>query len=87
MKFLILPPRLAPAHVVILPITFKADDPQAVMDYCLQLKADLEGTMYDGRPIRVELDARDLRGGEKTWSVSPCSTTCPRYMTTTRSAR
>ena len=34
---LVLPPRLAPAHVVILPITFKADDPDAVIAYCEQL--------------------------------------------------
>ena len=31
-----LPPRLAPAHVVILPITAKAEDPQQVIEYCKQ---------------------------------------------------
>ena len=64
---LVLPPKLAPAHVVIMPITFKADDPDAVLAYCKQLESDLKATMYDGQPVRVELDARDLRGGEKTW--------------------
>ena len=64
---LVLPPKLAPAHVVIMPITFKADDPQAVLDYCEKLAQDLKATTYDGQPVRVELDARDLRGGEKTW--------------------
>ena len=64
---LVLPPKLAPAHVVIMPITFKADDPDAVLAYCKQLETDLKATMYDGKPVRVELDARDLRGGEKTW--------------------
>ncbi|MFP4145464.1 MAG: proline--tRNA ligase [Phycisphaeraceae bacterium] len=65
---LILPPKLAPAHVVILPITFKADDPQKVMDYCRSLKEELTAQGYGGRAIEVEIDDRDLRGGEKTWS-------------------
>jgi len=64
---LVLPPRLAPAHVVIMPITFKADDPNAVLAYCKQLAADLKATTYAGQPVRVEFDHRDLRGGEKTW--------------------
>ncbi len=64
---LVLPPKLAPAHVVIMPITFKADDPDAVIAYCEKLATDLKATTYDGQPVRVELDARDLRGGEKTW--------------------
>ncbi|MEM8737512.1 MAG: proline--tRNA ligase [Planctomycetota bacterium] len=64
---LVLPPRLAPAHVVIMPITFKADDPDAVLAYCGQLADDLRGIEYSGSPIRVELDTRDIRGGDKTW--------------------
>jgi prolyl-tRNA synthetase len=64
---LIVPPRLAPAHVVILPITFKAEDPDAVLAYCKQLAEDLRGQTYAGRPIEVELDTRDMRGGDKTW--------------------
>jgi prolyl-tRNA synthetase len=65
---LVLPPKLAPAHVVILPITFKADDPQRIMDYCTRLRDELRAISYDGRPIAVEIDDRDLRGGEKVWS-------------------
>ncbi|MHC4910292.1 MAG: proline--tRNA ligase [Planctomycetota bacterium] len=65
---LVLPPRLAPAHVVIMPITFKADDPQAVTEWCLSLRDELRAVHYDGRPIEVEFDDRDLRGGEKVWS-------------------
>jgi prolyl-tRNA synthetase len=64
---LIVPPRLAPAHVVILPITFKADDPEAVLAYCTQLADDLRKQTFAGRPIEVELDNRDMRGGDKTW--------------------
>ncbi|MEM1033250.1 MAG: aminoacyl--tRNA ligase-related protein, partial [Myxococcota bacterium] len=59
---MVMPPRLAPTHVVIMPITFKADDPGAVMAHCERLAADLRGQSYDGRPVEVEIDRRDLRG-------------------------
>ncbi len=65
---LVLPPRLAPAHVVIIPITFKAEDPQAVMDYCNKLAADLRAIAYNEGKVRVEIDNRDMRGGDKVWS-------------------
>jgi prolyl-tRNA synthetase len=65
---LILPPRLAPAHVVIIPITFKADDPEAVLEYCRKLRDEIKAQTYDGRPIEVELDNRDIKGGDKVWS-------------------
>ncbi|MET0386859.1 MAG: proline--tRNA ligase [Polyangiales bacterium] len=65
---LVLPPRIAPAHVVILPITAKAERPEEVIAYCKQLQADLQAVRYHERQIEVELDLRDLRGGEKTWS-------------------
>ncbi|MCC7145530.1 MAG: proline--tRNA ligase [Phycisphaeraceae bacterium] len=65
---LILPPKLAPAHVVIMPITFKAENPGAVLEYCQKLAAELRAQTFAGRAIEVELDARDLRGGDKVWS-------------------
>ncbi|MEE3002537.1 MAG: proline--tRNA ligase [Planctomycetota bacterium] len=65
---LVLPPRLAPSHVVIMPITFKADDPEAILSYCRKLADDLRSQAWLGRPLDVELDERDIRGGEKTWS-------------------
>jgi prolyl-tRNA synthetase len=65
---LVLPPRLAPAHVVIMPITFKADDPESVMRYCRSLRDELRRMTFAGRNIRVELDERDMRGGDKVWS-------------------
>lgn len=64
---LVLPPRLAPAHVVILPVLHKAESASAVMEYCAKLRQALTELSYDGQPLRVELDKRDLRGGEKRW--------------------
>ncbi len=65
---LVLPPAIAPAHVVILPVTPKPDSRDAVIEYCRDLKQALEAQSYLGEPVRVELDDRDIRGGEKTWS-------------------
>lgn len=64
---LILPPRLAPKHIVIMPIYRNDAEKGNVLDYCHQLNKELQDQQYDGAAIRVELDDRDLRGGEKAW--------------------
>lgn len=64
---LVLPPKLAPQQIVLLPI-YKDDEQQTkVLSYCEELKQQLESQRYDGEPIRVRIDDRDLRGGEKNW--------------------
>ena len=65
---LVLPPRLAPVHVAILPVIHKDKTRAEVLDYCQKLAAELRGQTYHGRPVRVELDVREMRGGEKVWS-------------------
>ncbi len=64
---LVLPPRLAPLHVVILPVIRSDAEKAQVLEYCENLKREISAVTYDGEPVRVELDARDMRGGEKTW--------------------
>ena len=64
---LICPPKLAPKHVVLLPIYRSDDDKGPVKEYCEKLKKELEGQIFDGLPVRVFIDDRDLRGGEKNW--------------------
>lgn len=64
---MICPPRLAPAHVVILPVMHKTEDRDRVLEYCKMLAKELRAQTYMGAPIRVELDDRDLRGGDKMW--------------------
>jgi prolyl-tRNA synthetase len=64
---MICPPRLAPQHVVILPIAQKPEDRDRVLTYCKALKADIEAQQYAGAPVRVQLDDRDLGGGVKSW--------------------
>ncbi|WP_372721448.1 proline--tRNA ligase [Novipirellula sp.] len=63
----VLPPRLAPAQVVILPIYRDADQRTEVMQYVETLRNELMAQSYAGMPIRVEVDDRDVRGGEKKW--------------------
>ncbi len=64
----ICPPRVAPSHVVILPITFKADNPGAILEYCEKLAEELRAQRYAGHSVEVEVDSRDASGGEKLWS-------------------
>jgi prolyl-tRNA synthetase len=64
---LVLPPRMAPKHVVLLPIYRSDDDRPRVLEYCNQLRKDLEQHVYHDEKLRVLLDDRDLRGGEKNW--------------------
>src|SRR5436190_13153753 len=63
----ILPPRVAPAHVVIMPVTPKPESRAAVLEAVNQLAAQLRAQTYAGEPIRVEVDARDIGGGQKSW--------------------
>jgi prolyl-tRNA synthetase len=64
---MIVPPRIAPAHVVILPITPKPDTRDAVLAAASSLAASLRALSFAGDPVTVEVDTRDLPGGAKTW--------------------
>ncbi|MDF2940800.1 MAG: prolyl-tRNA synthetase [Gammaproteobacteria bacterium] len=64
---LVLPPRVAPEQIVILPIYRNEEDRQKVLDYCHNLQKALRGKTYAGQAIRVKMDDRDISGGEKTW--------------------
>ena len=64
---LVLPPRVATQQIVILPITPKDDTRQAVLDACQALAETLRHQLYQGEPLRVHVDTRDLNGGVKKW--------------------
>ncbi len=63
----VMPPRVAPSQVVILPVTPKPESREAVLAACRQLAGDLKAQSFHGDPIRVEVDDRDLGGGVKNW--------------------
>jgi len=62
---MVCPPRLAPAHVVIMPIARKPEDRDRVIPWCKALEQELRGIQFAGVPIRVELDARENVSGKK----------------------
>ncbi len=64
---LVLPPRIAPTHIVILPITPKEDTRAAVLDACDGLARELRAQLFAGAHLEVEVDRRDLGGGIKNW--------------------
>lgn len=64
---LVLPPKLAPAHVVILPIYKTPEERAKVLPFCEGLKKDLGAQQYAGEAVRVRIDDRDIRGGDKKW--------------------
>ena len=64
---MIMPPRLAPSHVVILPIIRKDADSEAVMAYCNETAEMIREQVYAGRPVEVVVDGRDINAGEKGW--------------------
>jgi prolyl-tRNA synthetase len=65
---MVMPPRLAPAHVVVLPIFRTPEEEASVMASCEALAGDLRAQRYDDKPVRVELDRRDMNAGEKSWN-------------------
>ena len=64
---LILPPRVAPTQVVIVPVTPKPEHHDLVMPVCEDLAEQLKSMQFHGNPIEVEIDRRDIGGGTKNW--------------------
>lgn len=64
---LVLPPRIAPLHVVILPLIKDDTDKAAIMQYCENLHQSLQAQSFSGSKILVKVDASDGRAGDKAW--------------------
>jgi len=64
---LIVPPRVAPTHVVILPVTPKPEDEESIHAACEELASELRAQSFHGQNLVVEIDKRDLGGGIKNW--------------------
>lgn len=62
-----LPPKLAPYQIVFLPVLADESKKQAVLDYTYNIKKFIETQRFDDEAVRVHVDERDLRGGEKMW--------------------
>ena len=64
---LIVPPRVAPTQIVILPVTPKPEHEEPVFEACEKLAAELKALQFHGESVTVEIDKRDLGGGVKSW--------------------
>jgi prolyl-tRNA synthetase len=64
---LVLPPRIAPTQIVILPITPKEDTRARVLETCDALALQLRGKQFENSSLEVEVDRRDVGGGVKNW--------------------
>ena len=60
---MVLPPRVASSHLVLMPILRKESERQMVMEYTEGLARELRAVRYHDGPIRVEVDTRDIGGG------------------------
>jgi len=63
---LVLPPRVAPAHVVLMPMLKDPDKRGAVMDFTQSVAAELRDLRYHDTNLAVEVDDRET-GGARGW--------------------
>src|SRR3982750_1053071 len=63
----ILPPRIAPTQIVILPITPKEESRSQILDACDKLAAELRALAYAALPLEVQVDRRQFGGGVRNW--------------------
>src|SRR5881409_3141206 len=63
----VLPPRIAPTQIVILPVTPREEARAAVLEACDKLAEQLREARYVDLPIEVEIDRREIGGGAKNW--------------------
>lgn len=65
---LILPPRVASAHIVIIPLIHKDEMKEKIFSYCYELRDKLTQISYHHDTVKVIVDEREMRSGEKVWS-------------------
>lgn len=66
---LVLPPRIAPEQIILIPVAMKEEDLPRVTQYCHDLANDLRKLNYWDEPLRVSIDKKDRRAGEKFWNA------------------
>ncbi|MBI5273719.1 MAG: proline--tRNA ligase [Chlamydiales bacterium] len=63
----VLPPKVAPSHIVIIPIVPKEELRQGILDFAAKIQKQLSEISYAGIPVDVIVDERDMTNGEKNW--------------------
>lgn len=84
---LIIPPRLAPSHIVVLPVLHKEESRAQVMAYCESLVRDLRAQTFDGARCRWSSTPATFRAARKSGRgsrrVSRCGSRWGRAMSRT----
>lgn len=61
------PPKVAPKQVVIIPVIPKPELEEVVLAFAEKAAQAISKESYNGLSVRVHVDKRDIRGGEKSW--------------------
>jgi prolyl-tRNA synthetase len=64
---LVLPPRVAPKQVMVVPIFREESEKASVFEYCDRLVKEINDVNFADGKVRAEVDKRDMRGGDKNW--------------------
>jgi prolyl-tRNA synthetase len=64
---LCLPPKIAPAHIAIVPIYRDEEEKQQVLTMCQEVENMFHRQNFEDIRIYTELDDRDLTGSERNW--------------------
>ncbi len=66
---LVLPPRIAPTQIILLPVAMNDEDVPAIREYCNALSHELSKITCFNEPIRVDIDKTNKRAGDKFWGA------------------
>ncbi len=64
---MVVPPRIAPYQVILVPVIKKAEDEEKVMAYINEMAIELKKQMPFGEKIRVKIDKRNKQSVDKFW--------------------
>jgi prolyl-tRNA synthetase len=64
---IVLPPRIAPTQIVIVPVAPKEESRPKVLEACDNLALQLREKSFGDTPLEIEVDRRDIGGGVKNW--------------------
>ncbi|MDD4556782.1 MAG: proline--tRNA ligase [Alphaproteobacteria bacterium] len=64
---MIVPPRIAPYQIVILPVIRKPEEAEEVMNYITQFQNEIKQQTAFGEKIRIKIDNRDKKSADKFW--------------------
>jgi prolyl-tRNA synthetase len=64
---LVLPPRIAPDQIVIIPLIKNDEDKESILSYCQNLASELKKQTFADEPIRVAIDNSPKSPADRFW--------------------